>query len=290
MRKFRFVSLFCLTLTFGLFRMHAGDMFVVKDKCYVPLFENNKEIRSFERGEKGCNCDDLDTVLLPGSVIDVLEYKENGMAKIKCEMTGKVKHEGFVYTSSIKDFCKKFEKEGVKRERSPMSLGEIRAVFERCLRENVPYCWGGNQFETISLPKVIFEPADKNTKPYELRGFDCSGILYYISDGTLPHATGALKNFGTPLSTIEAKKHGEMKEDWEKVVASLRDTDFIAIKGHVIISYDGGFIEFRSKDLGCQFTETKDAVRRVKELIKAAKDKNSDVWFVRWHPENLQKK
>ena len=38
--------------------MHAGDMFVVKDGCYLPLFENNKEIRSFERGKKGCNCDD----------------------------------------------------------------------------------------------------------------------------------------------------------------------------------------------------------------------------------------
>ena len=87
MRKVRLISLFCLGLAFGLFCAHAGDMFVVQDKCYLPLFENNKEIRSFERGKKGCNCDDLDTVLLPGSVIEVLEYKENGMAGVTCEMT-----------------------------------------------------------------------------------------------------------------------------------------------------------------------------------------------------------
>ena len=116
---------------------------------------------------------------------------------------------------------------------------------------------------------------------------------FYITfpDGTLPHATGALKNFGKRLFTVSAEENWKVLEkDLEWVVSNLRDTDFIAIKGHVIISYDGGFIEFRSKDLGCQITETKDAVRRVKELIEAAKDKGSDVWFVRWHPEYLQGK
>lgn len=287
MRKFRFVSLFCLTLTFGLFRMHAGDMFVVKDGCYLPLFENNKEIRSFERGKKGCNCDDLDTVLLPGSVIEVLGYKENGMAEVTCEIAEKVKHKGFVYKSSVENFCKKFKKGDIKRKRSPMSLEEIRSVFERCLCENVPYCWGGNQFETISLPKVIFKPADKNTKPYELRGFDCSGLLYYISDGTLPHATGSLKDFGRRLFTVEAGKiwDKDLEGKVEEVVANLKDTDFIVIKGHVIVAYNRGLIEFRSKDLGCCFTPEEKAVQRITELIEVAKKKNSDVWFVRWHPE-----
>lgn len=285
------ISLFFLTSAFGLFFAHAGDMFVVKEKCYLPLFTTPDRERSCETGNRGCNCDTLDTVLLPRSVIEVLGYKENGIAEVKCEMTKKVKHKGYIYTSSIENSCSKLKKGDVKQKRSPMPLNEIRSVFKCCICENVPYCWGSNQFEKIPLPNnVNFKSTDGNIKPYELRGFDCSGILYYISDGTLPHATGALKNFGTRLFTIEAKKHGEMKEDWEKVVASLRDTDFIAIKGHVIISYNGGFIEFRSKDLGCQFTETKGAVQRVKELIEAAKDKGSDVWFVRWHPENLQKK
>ena len=266
--------------------MHAGDMFVVKDGCYLPLFEDNKVTRSFERGEKGCNCEGLDTVLLPGSVIEVLEYKENGMAEVTCEMTKEVKHRGYVYKSSIEDFCEKFEKGDIKRERSPMSLEEIQTVFESCLRENVPYCWGGNQFKTVPLPEGTFKKGEQ----YECRGFDCSGLLYYISDGTLPHATGALKNFGTLLFTIEAAKGWEVsKEDLEKVIAGLEDTDFIAIKGHVIVSYNKGLIEFRSKDLGCCFTPKEGAKQRIKELIDAAKakDKNSDVWFVRWHPECL---
>jgi hypothetical protein len=271
-----------------LFRAHAGDMFVVKDGCYLPLFENNKEIRSFERGKKGCNCDDLDTVLLPGSVIEVLGYKENGMAEVTCEMTEKVKHKGFVYKSSVENFCKKFGKGNVKRKRSPMSLEDIKKVFERCLRENVPYCWGGNQFETIPLRGATFT-SKKEGEQYECRGFDCSGLLYYISDGTLPHATGALKNFGERLFTVEAAKRWEVsKEDLEKVIAGLEDTDFIAIKGHVIVSYNKGLIEFRSKDLGCCFTPQKGANQRITELIEAAKKKNSDVWFVRWHPECLQ--
>ena len=109
--------------------MHAGDMFIVKDGCYLPLFENNKEIRSFERGKKGCNCDDLDTVLLPGSVIEVLGYKENGMAEVTCEMTEKVKHKGFVYKSSVENFCKKFKKVDIKGKRSSHSLEEILSVF-----------------------------------------------------------------------------------------------------------------------------------------------------------------
>lgn len=288
MRKFHFVSLFCLALTFGLFRMHAGDMFVVKDGCYLPLFENNKEIRSFERGKKGCNCDDLDTVLLPGSVIEVLGYKENGMAEVTCEIAEKVKHKGFVYTFSVEDFCKKFEKGDVKRKRSPMSLDEIRSVFERCLRESVPYCWGGNQFGNVSLQGVTFT-SEKKGEQYECRGFDCSGLLYYFSDGTLPHATGALKDFGKRLFTIEAGRIWDeaFTKEVEKVIADLKDTDFIAIKGHVVISYNGGLIEFRSKDLGCCFTPKEKAVQRITELIEVAKKKNSDVWFVRWHPEVL---
>ena len=285
------ISLFCLELAFGLFRVHAGDMFVVKDKCYLPLFENNKETRLFEKGKKGCNCDDLDTVLLPGSVIKVLGYKENGMAKVECEMTERVKHGGFVYTSSVEDCCKKFDRGGVKRERSPMSLEDIKKVFERCLSKDnpVPYCWGGNNFETIPLRGVPFKSANETAEPYELRGFDCSGLLYYISDGTLPHATGALKNFGTRLFTVQAEKNWDTT-DLGKAVKDLRDTDFIAIKGHVIVSYNGGLIEFRSKDLGCCFTPKEGTIQRVTELIEAAKKKNSDVWFVRWHPEYWQGK
>ena len=284
------ISLFCLELAFGLFRVHAGDMFVVKDKCYLPLFENNKETRLFEKGKKGCNCDDLDTVLLPGSVIEVLGYEENGMAKIKCEMTGKVKHEGFVYTSSIEGFCEKFKEGDVKRERSPMSLNEIQSVFERCLDGKVPYCWGSNQFEKIPLSGVTFT-SEKEGEQYECRGFDCSGLLYYISDGTLPHATGALENFGTRLFTVEVEKKWKIsKEDLEKVIRDLKDTDFIAIKGHVIVAYNKGLIEFRSKDLGCCFTPEEKTIQRITELIEVAQEKNSDVWFVRWHPEYLQGK
>ncbi len=289
MGKFRLISFFCLEFACGLFRAHAGGMFVVQDDCYLPLFENNKEIRSFERGKKGCNCDDLDTVLLPGSVIEVLGYKENGMAEVTCEIAEKVKHKGFIYASFIKDSCKEFCEGDVKRTRSPISLEKIRKVFERCLSENVPYCWGSNQFETVPLPGVIFKSADGSTKPYELRGFDCSGLLYYISDGTLPHATGALKNFGKLLFTVEAARRLEVSnEDLKRVVADLKDTDFIAIRGHVIVAYNKGLIEFRSKDLGCCFTPEGKAVQRITELIEAAKKKNSDVWFVRWHPKYLQ--
>ena len=286
MRKVRLISLFCLGLAFGLFCAHAGDMFVVQDKCYLPLFENNKEIRSFERGKKGCNCDDLDTVLLPGSVIEVLGYKENGMAEVTCEMTEKVKHKGFVYKSFVENCCENFEKEDVKRERSPMSLNEIRSVFKRCLCENVPYCWGGNNFEAVPLRGTTFT-SEKKGEQYECRGFDCSGLLYYISDGTLPHATGSLKDFGRRLFTIEAGKIWDdaFTKEVEKVIADLKDTDFIAIKGHVIVAYNKGLIEFRSKDLGCCFTSKEGANKRITELIEAAKKKNSDVWFVRWHPE-----
>ena len=291
MRKVRLISLFCLGLAFGLFCAHAGDMFVVQDKYYLPLFENNKEIRSFERGKKGCNCDDLDTVLLPGSVIEVLGYKENGMAEVTCEMTEKVKHKGFVYKSFVENCCEKFEKEDVKRERSPMSLNEIRSVFKRCLCENVPYCWGGNNFEAVPLRGTTFT-SEKKGEQYECRGFDCSGLLYYISDGTLPHATGSLKDFGRRLFTIEAGKIWDdaFTKEVEKVIADLKDTDFIAIKGHVIVAYNKGLIEFRSKDLGCCFTSKEGANKRITELIEAAKKKNSDVWFVRWHPEYLQGK
>ena len=54
----------------------------------------------------------------------------------------------------------------------------------------------------------------------------------------------------------------------EEVVANLKDTDFIVIKGHVIVAYNRGLIEFRSKDLGCCFTPEEKAVQRITELIE----------------------
>ena len=321
MRNLRCISLLCFALVCGLFCAHADDRFyVIKKDRYLPLFENDELTRSFESGAKGCNCYKLDTVLLPGSVIKVIGDEKNGMVKVKCEMTKKVKHEGFVYTSSVDAFCEEFKKGDTKRERSPMSLTDIRSDFDRCLRNNVPYCWGSNQFATISLPVKFSEnttnnnttnnnTTNENTKEYELRGFDCSGLLYYISDGTLPHATGALKDFGTQLFTIKAGKIWDIEftKEVEQAIAGLKDTDFIVIQGHVIIAYNGGLIEFRSKNLGCCFTSPKDIISqdasksnekdlvrkgiknpvtlRVYDLYSSAKTKNSDVWFVRWHPE-----
>lgn len=210
-------------------------------------------------------------------------------------MNEKTTYEGYIHNRFLRDFFEEVPKDIDGKSPSPIPLKDIRAVFQRCLGESVPYCWGGNWFETIPLPEdyVFSQCGGKVERVYELRGFDCSGLLYFISNGLLPHSTRRLRNCGKILYKIEKNDAVSIDDLKEKLAAlRLRDSDYIVIEGHVVVWYNGGVIEFRGMDYGCVFMPAEKAPERIMELVTAsrkANDDEGDVRFIRWHPELLKK-
>ena len=227
--------------------------------------------------------------------MDVPDFGEK-VSKVVWHVNQKKTFERYVHNAFLKNACKEVRKDVVKWSPSPMPLKEIRTIFQRCIDEHVPYCWGGNWFETISLPEdyVFSQSGGKVERAYELRGFDCSGLLYFISDGLLQHSTRRLREYeGGKVLWSVGKKDDVSLEDLKEKLAELklRDTDYIVLIGHVVVWFNGGIIEFRGMDYGCVFTPAEKVHERIMELIAASRktdDGDSDVRFIRWHPELLK--
>src|SRR5689334_12437998 len=100
--------------------------------------------------------------------------------------------------------------------------------------EGVSYIWGGNwpkgipELLTWYKPHVAIEALDALTlDTWQLKGLDCSGLLYYVSNGFTPRNTSQLVDFGKPVS-VEGKTG-------DTLAASLMPLDLIVWKGHVVI-------------------------------------------------------
>ena len=296
MRKGRFVSLlglfvFCIWLSF----CRGEKTFVVKEGCYVPLFGTDVCKLLYRAGAHGTNCYRLLTVLLPGTFVDVPDFGEK-ISKVVWHVNPEKNFEGYIHNEFLENACKEVPKDAVKWSPSPKSLKETRAIFQRCIDERVPYCWGGNWFEIIPLPEdyVFSQCGGAVERAYELRGFDCSGLLYFISGGLLQHSTRRLREYeGGKILWSVGKKDTVSLEDLKKklVGLKLRDTDYVVIIGHVVVWFNGGIIEFRGMDYGCVFTPAEKAAERIMELIEKSRtneEEDSDVRFIRWHPELLK--
>ena len=293
----------CFAVAFLEFGM--DNVFVVKDNGLVPMFTTSKLDLQYESGKGGTNCYDLDTVLLPNTRIKVTEKCEDSVSKIEYYLSKACNGTGYVHNDFLKNSCSKSHILSWKNlseravEAAPMPLSRIRKLFEYCINNGVPYCFGGNNFERIELPKEYsFSPFGEQVeggRPYELRGFDCSGILYFISNGTLPHCTKGLDGMGKKIFVFEWQKEYS-REEKEHVLNSLKDTDYLVFlhnkdlsktsgSGHVIVSFDGGFIEFKGKDYGCVYTDKSHAMERLDSLINASVKSCGDLLVIRWHPE-----
>lgn len=290
--------------SFSCFGEESHKCYVVKEGCYIPVFETNESNFSYECGEHGMNCYKLDTVLLPKTCLHLSQDGMNDIIKVSyCCAGDSSEHSGFIHSKLLSSCCK--ECEGCDHvdcckynDVQPMALSDIRTLFDRCINENIPYCWGANNVDAIDLNGLYEFTADDQSAPaFELRGFDCSGILYYISNGILPHCTRGLHVVGKELFKFE---HGKIYSDEEKmaVINDLRDTDYIVCvcadcddndycinQDNVIISYNGGFLEFRDKDNGCVFTNSEDALSRLDKIIACGNSGDGDVFVIRWHPE-----
>lgn len=114
----------------------------------------------------------------------------------------------------------------------------------------VPYIWGGNLPDgTPQLATIVPPPVDASVglrAKWLGAGLDCSGLLFWATDGNTPRDTAELMNFGSGVP-IAGKTAAE-------IAAQLQPLDLIVWPGHTLIALGDGQV-IQSK---LDFDETED--------------------------------
>lgn len=166
----------------------------------------------------------VETVLFPHSRIELLEKVDSFIWRVK---TDEYNYPGTFYVDER--FLEHTDRPHRKPQLPPAStiLQRMNALI------GTPYIWGGNWPSGIDLLRQIYpsktpfdelDPLVKNT--WILKGVDCTGLLYYATDGYTPRNSSTLVTFGQ--SATEPK-----------------DLDIIAWKGHIVIIDGNETIESR---------------------------------------------
>lgn len=128
----------------------------------------------------------------------------------------------------------------------PPSLDSFLHRIEKCVKNKVPYLWGGN------LPKgdermgrLLYDYtflSKEQQRACSLTGVDCSGLIYWASNGVTPRNSSGLIFAGIPVITLDCLKPGML----------------IGWKGHVLIVTEKGIVESAAgKGVICTPTEEK---------------------------------
>lgn len=206
-------------------------------KCPTPVF-NTPEIRLCFGGESGdaLPLDEhglmrsVETVLFPNTPVQCIKEHSSLIWEIK---------------TSAYDYPNLFIDKRFVAPEIPNLLSGRKAALPsadqilKTLRglKGSRYMWGGNWPSGISLLSELYpsktdfnqlHPLTKDT--WQLKGFDCSGLLHYATDGWTPRNTSALIRFGKGVE-IEGK-------ETNSIVEQLKPLDLIVWKGHVVCVLD----------------------------------------------------
>ncbi|MBJ7449711.1 MAG: hypothetical protein JHC93_05060 [Parachlamydiales bacterium] len=220
---------------------------------------------------------ELEFVALPGTKFEILESQDSIVWKVK---TSEYPSDNLFVDSRFLKKADKDTPERLKKLPSPKAL--LKKIYSR---KGAPYVWGGNWFDGIPQMLYFYPPrGDLDTHTanlWQIKGLDCSGLLYEASDGYLPRNTSHLKSVGKPVP-VEGLTA-------EEICVLLRPLDLIVFKGHVVMVYDQDTtIESR---VGKGVYQDK-LLHRLKEIMEAhepanhLEDQRSPKFVARrWHPE-----
>jgi hypothetical protein len=183
-------------------------------------------------------------------------------------------------------FLERSDGEPPPRQRILPERHEIVAAMRAAVGS--PYVWGGNlaaspQDVARRYPAGI--PAWQGAIPQA--GLDCSGLLYYATNGWTPRNTNQLVDYGEPVKVAG--------KGVEEIVAALKPLDLLAWEGHLVIVLDPETaIESRLEcgKKGNGGVVTTPLLQRVRAIMKTRRPVNAwpkggrrkDVFVVRrWH-------
>lgn len=256
----------------------------------TPVF-NTPDFASYFEEESG---DDIrskkyvETVLFPGSKIELLEQvAQSNIWKIKTDeyMSDK---DLFIDDRFVATDCESFSE----RKSEIPSIPEILKTMEE-LQKN-PYVWGGNWPQGIPLLSELYPSKTEFSElkaevqaSRKLAGVDCSGLLYYATQGNTPRNSSDLVNFGNPVN-IENK-------DANAILKELQDLDLIVWNGHVVVVYSAEetIESIDSDELKIKGVVKFNSRQRLQYVMKTrvpvnTPDSTDKPHFVvrRWHPDN----
>ncbi len=222
----------------------------------------------------------VETVLLPGSLIELLEpVPLTSIWKIR---SGEYPYSGAYYVDER--FIKKISSSQKERSKKLPAIDELLAVLEQLI--GTRYIWGGNWPKGISLlldlypPQTTLDPLENDTR--QLKGVDCSGLFYFVTDGYTPRNTSSLLHFGESIP-IQGKTAHE-------IANSLLPLDFIVWKGHVISVWNQQWAIESLVGKGVITTPLEDRLLQVMENRSPKNEwtQSDEPLFVarRWHPEH----
>ncbi len=221
-----------------------GFTTMMRTKDFTPLFNTSDFIKKLDSSpvDHTHHIRILETILFPRRQVEVVKTIDD-LSLVK---TKDYYPEKEFYTLS--SFLELGEQEDKPLPSKETILSDLKSF------QKMPYLLGGNCKNLVDLGLKSIDPFIQRHK--HLYGIDCSGLIYYVTNGHTPRNTSELMHYGTR-------------------VLSLQPLDLIVFKGHVLI-YLGNdeVIESREKD-GVVISNWSE---REKEI-------NKEMVFNRFHPQ-----
>jgi hypothetical protein len=171
----------------------------------------------------------LEFVAIPGTVFRIdQELQENGSTRYKVT-TADYPYRSLTGYYIDSRFVRLEEKPVPERLRQlPVKEAIISALLAA---DGARYVWGGNIRTGIPLLAEFFtHRSGTGDWLAELRGVDCSGLLYEATSGYTPRNTSSLINYGKPVAIAGLSR--------AQIAAKLLPLDLIVWDGHVLIVLD----------------------------------------------------
>ncbi len=236
----------------------------------------------------------LEAIALTGAKFKILQDQGNHTFRVMTE-----DYPGEVLVD--KRFLTPVEEGTSERQKVMPSMDEILQFLKKEEEKKSAYIWGGNDGEGIEKMLEFYPPGaeiDQMTKIiWTLKGYDCSGLFYRATNGSLPRNTSQLLppkfSMGKciPISGCNA----------EEIAAQVQPLDFLVYPGHVISVFDEErTIEsrVRLRDGGRGGVVFDQLVPRIEEMMQTRQpvddwasltdeEKKHSFLSVRWHPETV---
>ena len=180
--------------------------------------------KTLKKDEKG-HIRTLEFIALKNMIFEIESQRSEFIYKVKADFYPSDKiYLDSRFAKSVKSF------KSSKHKHITNSKKILRNILKT---EGLPYVWGGNYHKGIKKILKYYGNRKLNKEDklsWELKGVDCSGLLFEATNGYTPRNTKELLTFGTAV-LIENKSPLEI----QKIIKPL---DIIVFQGHVIIILD----------------------------------------------------
>ena len=207
---------------------------------------------------------EMEFIALPNTVFEILESLTEGDHFIYKAIT-----DDYPYKNSTLFIDSRFVKLFNKRPsyRSIENLSNENIIRNLNSLDGLMYMWGGNTPNGIPELLDYYPPkgeiSDNIKNIWKLKGVDCSGLLYFATDGATPRNTSSLVSYGDSVYI-----YGMNAEQISEIVRPL---DLIVWDGHVVIILDNQTTIESTPDKGVHKTNL---LSRLKYIIKDRKPIN----------------